>query len=499
MITRLKNSPSLVFWILGGYFLTQLCVRLLIPHSLELDESAQVFYAQWPAFGYDTQPPFYNWVQTALFQALGTHLFALAFLKNVILFLTYLFLGLAAMRMVRSKELAVVAVLGLLTFPQLVFESQRDLTHSVAAVFASALFIYALIRTLDTPSWYSYALLGFATGIGLISKYNFALLPAAAFLAVVIDPEFRKRLFDLRILVAAIVGLLVILPHALWLLDHLDLATQGTINKLEGQDVTSKWAQVALGTISLAGALIGFAGLTFLTFLLLYPRSLSQTIRRNNRWSLLLGRIMLCALALLLVLILVSDSTNIKDRWLSPIFLILPLYLATKLDQLDIEIEPYLSRMWSLAKVILICMPLVMLVRIPAHGWFGDYTKLNTDYGAALSEILQRVEEQPMTILASDVHLAGNLRILRPDLPVLIAGYSQLIGDTRISTSTPLLVVWRVGKTEDMPGSLGKWIERIGVPRPYTSGKVSVPYNFGRPGDASTFGYALVRIDPATD
>ena len=68
MIARLKDRPALVFWILAAYFVIQLSVRLLLPHSLELDEAQQIFYAQWTAVGYDTQPPFYNWVQTAILQ-----------------------------------------------------------------------------------------------------------------------------------------------------------------------------------------------------------------------------------------------------------------------------------------------------------------------------------------------------------------------------------------------------------------------------------------------
>ncbi len=499
MFTRLKERPDLVFWILGAYFLTQLCVRLLIPHSLELDESAQIFYAQWLALGYDTQPPFYNWVQTGFLKVLGTNVFALALLKNTILFLTFLFFGLAARQILRSKELMVVAVLGLLTFPQLVYESQRDLTHSVAAIFASALFIYALVMTLDRPSARAYALLGLATGIGMLSKYNFALLPAATLVAVLFDPAFRKRLIDPRILISAIVGIIVIMPHAAWLVDNLDMATQGTLNKLEANTASGKWMQIIIGVTSLFGALVGFAGVTALVFGLLYPRSLRQAARSDNRWSLLLARIMMAAVGLLILLVIFSDTTNIKDRWLSPIFLLLPLYLATKLDQLDTEVEPRLSRIWSVAKIILIVMPLVMLIRIPAHGWFGDYTKLNVDYQTGLTEILKRVPDQPAVILAGDVHFAGNLRFLRPDLPVLVNGYRQLIGDTRFTDATPVLVIWRGQKRDSMPEALENWLKRSGQPRPYTSDKLSVPYNFGRDGDAFLFGYALVWVDPSAN
>ncbi|THV14151.1 ArnT family glycosyltransferase [Rhizobium rhizophilum] len=496
MMVRLKQNPASVFGILGVYFLAQICVRLLLPHSLELDESAQIFYAQWPSLGYDTQPPFYNWVQTAVLTVVGTSVFSLALVKNTFLFLTYLFFGLAAMRMVRSKELAVVAVFGILTIPQLVFESQRDLTHSVAAVFASALFIFALVSTLDRPSWKSYAVLGLSVGIGFLSKYNFALLPAAAFLAVLFDTEFRRRLIDLRILIAALVASLVILPHALWLLNHLDLATQGTLNKLEGAGTSSKLLQIATGTASLFGALLGFAGLTFSIFLILYGRKLQETLGLDNRWSLLLGRIMLAAIGLLLLLILITDSTNIKDRWLSPIFPVLALYFATKLDQLDSRETSLLARIWPLAKFILVAMPLVMLLRVPAHGWLGDYTKLNLNYDAALQEASRHAPVEPTVILASDVHLAGNLRLLKPNTQVVVNGYRALTGPIERRESTLVLVMWRAQKESDMPDSARSWLAAAGEPRSYTGQTVAVPYNYGRDGDTFMFGYAFVWIDP---
>ncbi len=42
------------------------------PASLELDEGQQLFLAQWLATGYDTQPPFYNWLQYGVVQIFGS-------------------------------------------------------------------------------------------------------------------------------------------------------------------------------------------------------------------------------------------------------------------------------------------------------------------------------------------------------------------------------------------------------------------------------------------
>jgi lipopolysaccharide core galacturonosyltransferase RgtB len=494
MLSRLKRSPDLIFAVLGLYFLVQLCVRLLLPHSLELDESAQIFYAQWLAMGYDTQPPFYNWIQAGVIALLGSNLFSLVLLKNLLLFGIFSLYAAAGMTILRSKELAVVAALGLLTFPQISFESQRDLTHSVAVVFAACLFIYALVATLSAPSRRRYALLGLSVGIGMLSKYNFLILPAAAFLAVLPDREFRSRLFDWRLLIAIGVAVLVFLPHAIWLLQHLDLATQGTINKLSGTETSSKLMQVLAGLGSLAGALVGFGGLTVLVFALIYRRQLVQALPEQSRWSGLIGRMLLAALALLVLLVLVTESTNIKDRWLSPIFILLPLYLATKLDHPSVDDGRLLDRFWPLAKMLLVALPVAMLLRVPLHGLSGNYTKLNVDFETALTMALADKPAQPDFILAFDVHLAGNLKLNVKDLTVYVPGYGTLVGEVNHAVDKPILTLWRdKGRgTPVMPESMVNWLSRFGTLDQVEPRRIEVPYNFGHAGDVAYFSYAYV-------
>lgn len=494
MLSRLKRTPDLIFAVLGLYFLAQLCVRMLLPHSLELDESAQIIYAQWPALGYDTQPPFYNWIQAGVMAVFGSNLFSLALLKNVLLFGTFALYASAGMTILRSKELAVAAALGLLTFPQISFESQRDLTHSVAVVFSACLFIYALVATLSAPSGRRYALIGLSVGIGMLSKYNFLILPTAAFLAVLPDREFRCRLFDWRLLIAIGVATLIFLPHAVWLLQNLDLATQGTLDKLSGGEPTSKLMQVLLGLGSLAGALVGFGGITILVFAVVYRRSLLKSLPEHSRWSGLLGRMMLAALALLVLLVLVTDSSNIKDRWLSPIFILLPLYLATKFDHPSIDDGRHLDRFWPVARFLLIVLPLVMLFRVPIQGWTGTYTKLNVDYPTALTEAMADMPAAPDFILASDVHLAGNLKLNTGDLTVYAPAYERLVGEVPHDRQRPILVIWRDNETgtREIPAQMTAWLSRFGAIDTVEPRRLAVPYNYGRSGDAYRFAYAYV-------
>src|SRR3546814_11930587 len=93
-----------------------------------------------------------------------------------------------------------LAPLGLITVPQIGFEAQRDLTHTVAVIFAACFFLYSVVRTVEKPTAFAYLLTGVAVGIGLTAKHNFALLPAAALYALLLYPQLLRPIFARPIL-----------------------------------------------------------------------------------------------------------------------------------------------------------------------------------------------------------------------------------------------------------------------------------------------------------
>ncbi len=184
--------PATLF--LGAYFLLSIAVRLILPNALTLDEAEQTLFSQYWLAGYGPQPPFYNWVQNAFVSVIGISLFSLTLPKFLMLLLCYVFYGLAARELDARPGFTAMAMLSLLTLPQLSYMPQQDLTHTVAALMATSLFLYGLLRTLNRGDWQGYVVLGLAMGIGTISKYNFVLLPASAIIAVFCDREWRGRL-----------------------------------------------------------------------------------------------------------------------------------------------------------------------------------------------------------------------------------------------------------------------------------------------------------------
>jgi 4-amino-4-deoxy-L-arabinose transferase-like glycosyltransferase len=488
-----SRRPHLILAVLGTYFLLHLIVRLSIPNALELDEAEQMLLSQWFAFGYNSQPPFYNWVQYGVTSLLGVSLFSLSLLKCSMLFLSYTFYWLTARLTLKNSSLVVVATLGLLTVPQIVFEAQRDLTHSVATIFAGSLFLYGFFRTLKTPSAISYAIVGIATGIGMISKYNFALLPAAALVAALIDTDFRKRIFDWRLALTIVLSIAIVLPHALWFLQHFDLAVDRTLHKMTGAG-EGFLSQVSTGFFRFISAMVGIAGVSVVIFLALFAKSLRAMWRASSRWTRIAGRILLIEIGAIALMILLAGVDNVADRWLTPLFLILPLYICMKADSAEVDAGAPLRKSLAVGGVIMGVVLAVLAMRAYYGPLLGKYQRLNIPYASFAETIRKDIGGEPGLIVGYDPHLDGNMRLLMPDTPVQSYFYPDFKPKFQLDAKHPVVFVWRDDKGGTPPAwpneYFGDVLAQTGLKQPETH-IVALPYIYGRPGDTYQFAYAV--------
>jgi 4-amino-4-deoxy-L-arabinose transferase-like glycosyltransferase len=494
MIARMMRDSGTLYLLLAIYFAVNVALRLALPNSLELDEGQQLFLAQWLAVGYDTQPPFYNWLQYGVVQVLGDTVLALSLLKNAMLFCCYLLVGAAAHLVIRNKALAIIAVLGMLTIPQIVFEAQRDLTHTVAVLLAACLFIYALFGALKSPNVFSYLMTGIAIGIGMISKYNFALLPAAAILAILFEAEFRSRLVNWRMLLTIIAAVAIVTPHAMWFYDNIDVATGRTLGKLTENAGADRTSQIIAGLFSLGVGLIAFCALTVIAFWISFGRRFHESWAASSPWTRLVGRMFLILIVALIVLVIFGGASNIKDRWLTPFLFMLPLYLSLKLDALNQTIANAPKRFGWIAVLIMIAVPLVLFARVPAAQYIGRYAKPNVPYQPAIEAILASGKDRPSIIVTADMQMAGNIRLNAPGIPVMVPGYEGFHKDYPFDATQPVLLIWR-GKGEanaEMPEALERWYASQSDATVLTPADIAKPYHYGKPGDVYHFSYAWI-------
>ena len=486
-----------LYLVLGIYLAVIAAVRIALPGALGLEGSRLLFFAQWLAPGYVGQPPLAVWLLHGVTQTIGTNIVAIALVESLLLFLAYLLAGAAAFLVIRNRALAIIAVLGMLLLPQMAYELARDAGPWAATLATSALFLYALLAMLDRGSILAYALAGLAIGGGLLANYGFGLLVGAALAAVLIEPSFRARLWNWRIVATLLFGGASLAAHGLWLRDAIRPVADVTLTTLvlqpSGGDRTG---QIIEGLFSLGIGLAGFVLPLVLVLWLSFGRRFPQSWQASSRWTRLVGIILIIGIAAFLLLVLAGGASRIRDRWLLQIFFLLPLYFSLKLDALNETIGNAPKRFGAVAILIMVAVPMGLAAHAFAPVWGQRYGSVHIPSGPAVTTILAQSANPPSLILTQDEALAGNIRRAAPGLTVVTPSHSGFAKGYRFDATHPLLLVWRdngeneAAVPERLAALLSSQVEAGGIqPAPQF---MALPYPFGRTGDAYRFGYAWI-------
>ncbi|MDG2222233.1 MAG: glycosyltransferase family 39 protein [Rubripirellula sp.] len=426
MLDGIVRKPQRLIILLACYFATQVAIRVALSDSLDIDESEQIFLSQWLQLGYNAQPPFYNWTQTLLLHFFGPSVFILSALKNSLLFLTYICYFSVARLITRDNGLAAVATLGLLTIPQIAWESQRDLAHTVAATFAASAFIYGVFRTLKTSNVMDYVFTGVAIGIALTSKYNTILLIACTLTALVSMREYRWRVLSPKIIYSVVPALLIVTPHFLWVLDNLQLASGTTIAKASINSGATWSLNVITGFVSLLSAILNFNALLMIVFLIVFGRTFLKSTWADSPEIRLLNRTFGITLIILTGLVLTGKVTDFKDRWLQPVLFLLPLYSVLKMNATFVVNQRLKTRFAAVAVTLMLAVSVGLVVRTTGASMTGRYCRLNIPYADVSRHLIDETGEIPKTLVTNDYQVAGNLRMQFPATRVVSTDMSHL-------------------------------------------------------------------------
>ncbi|MBC7138632.1 MAG: glycosyltransferase family 39 protein [Defluviimonas sp.] len=457
-----------VLLLLAGYFALQLALRLAIGGALETDEAEMVLLTPGFRLGYGPQLPLYSWIQAASFALFGKTTFALAIVKNLMLFGTYA-LTFAALRPLLPLRLAVAGTLGLALLPDVFWEGQRATTHSVALMLMIAATLAAASRLLRCGRGRDYLLLGLVVGLGALSKYNYVLVPAGLGLAGLTLPPMRARLADRRMLGTAVVALAVVAAPLWWMLGHRELAFASGYKLTLGDAVVERlpWlgglGDTASGMVAGLGlAALVAAGLRYgLRDRALPPEPLPEP---GETFVRLLARAALIALAAFALAVVIAGATHVTSRWLLPIFLLAapPLLIRALARARPAAFRTLLGVVAGLALLTIVGMAGARMWG-PARGAV-DFA----DVEAALA----RFSPETTPILA-DFYVGGNLALRNPDWQVA----SFLPTRPEPAPGAPVLVLTRgAPNLESVLGRSG-WTEpeRVQV---LDSLDFEVPYRF---------------------
>lgn len=404
--------------LLAGYGLAYLLVRMQLAGALELDEAEIVYLVQEPRPGYGTQPPLYAWLQWLVFSLFGVNLFAVVLLKDLLLMACYALMYRAARCLLDTRgALAASATLALL--PQVGWEFLRIQTHSVLATAIACATLWAYFALLRHPGPWRWLAMGLLCALGLQAKYNFACLLAALLAASLLVPQHRRALWNRATAPAAcaalLLALLLLLPHVAWVVQHPEAAFGATVRKMQdGMAQAGYLRRVAAGLGQVLGSLAGFALLPALAFgLLAWPLRRRLRIERHAP----IARFFLCLYGALLVqlglLALSGEVGTVKERWMTPLFVTLPLaafVLAPALRTRSVYLRAWRAGLLA---------ALAFLALLPLRHATGAADGAPASY-AALAQALRQRCPDAATIVSDSLVAAGNLRLADPARRVVL-------------------------------------------------------------------------------
>jgi hypothetical protein len=286
----------------------------------------------------------------------------------------------------------------------------------LATALAAAAALVFWTRTLPGRRG-GWALLGLVTGLGLLAKPNFLLVPAAFVLAAATLPELRSRIAPLGILVAATLAAAIVALPLRWALEHPELAFAST-SKLQMAGGPSL-AAASAGLAELAGALVDLLLLTLLVIAGI------RFLRRRDAVAgpppALLDRLILRAIVIGVLFatagILASGTTNIRELWLLPL-----IYLAAPLAAVHLMSRTGAAGARALVRTIGVLAVLVFVALGVAirYGEPGNPALYRAPVAEAARDLVARFPDADRIVAEPD-WLAGSLVYHRPDLPVVSA------------------------------------------------------------------------------
>lgn len=454
------NQPGMdriILFGLAAYFLVSIFIRVIISSTAEMDETEQLIYTQTLKLGYGAQLPLYVWLQHLFFTLLGVNIFALSSLKYTLLFSTYICVHRIAQKALNDNMGAMLATLSLFLVPQIVWESYRTLTNTVLVTLLAAITLLVLLKLREDPTTMNYLLLGTAAGLGMLSKYNYAIFFLTLISAGLTTTAFRKCLLSARSVLSLGVMILITAPPYIWIVSNLDTATASS-KKLKVLGGDSLLVDMALGLSTLIASWIGYFWPAFIVYAVFYfffkpvrPAYPEESIHR------LLTRILVYAFTVCSLLVLFFNVTYFKERWMQPLLFFLPIffmyYLATRLNRkrfrglLAVTLTPALFAMALFSGGVLLASKA------------DRATRLSPPY-RTLAEGIQEEGFTDGTIITNDHRIGGNFRLHFKGSTVLVSGMMDLPFDSTRSG----LIIWNANKSNDLPENLAAYAEeRIGV------------------------------------
>ncbi|MET3873412.1 ArnT family glycosyltransferase [Puniceicoccus vermicola] len=433
---------------LALYFTLQFLLRICLSPGAELDEAEQLVLTQQFSWVYGSQPPLYTWLQILIFQFTGPGIVGLALLKNLLLLFTYSGTFFFTRSITGSARKGLASALLLFLIPQVVWESQRDLTHSILVTSMGIATLLSLRALWARPSTLRYILFGIVSGFGFLSKYNYALFWVALLIGIAATPQIRKKLLHPKLLWTILAAVLVVLPHGWAALDQIALVTLDAhkfhqVSQPSFSAILHGFKNLIIAVLSYLGPLLAVGAGIF--FVRKHPRNDPAP----KTWLKLFCIVAIAAILLCGALILFAGVTEFKDRWMQPLLFFIPVLLILRLG------DPLPLRFLKVLAGVSLFIGMLVLGLTAGRTFVAAKSRLNIPF-ADFAEKIRNQGPPPQVIVAEDHFYAGNFRLQFPDSTILSPRTPLL----SLPENPTILLVWKDNLLPGPPQKLDQWIEQ---------------------------------------
>jgi hypothetical protein len=374
-------------------------------------------------------------------------------------------------------------------------------TQAVVLAAACLFTLDAALLHVARPGWKTALYLGVAIGAGFLSKFSFALFMTALVVALLLRRETRSGLVNRWSLLALGVAVLVVLPYALWFIQHSVSIGEVIQSRLVRTEEESHVLRAATGLRNLFANMPAFLAPWFLVVAGLWwiGRRTGAAVKASGEAEGVLRDTMLIALAITLTGIVAVGVKHFTVPYLNflmmPIFPLAAAVLARSGPRDGAEL---------LAAIAIIAMVILTCARIYVLGIGG--TSANRSFGPhfpypALAGALTQRSLAEGTIVAFSARDAGNLRAYLPKAEVLWQGSTERSAESRTvpSRKTCAVVDDANGATIDKfeNGTAKMSAKRFPSAARSTRETIEVPWQATLRAKPRTMRWTLIRVDPS--
>lgn len=430
LLNRLLNARyGLAIWV-TAYMALWTIVPSISNAGFPADTTEILAWArEWP-MGVYRHPPVKIWLMEIAYQLSGGW-DGSAYILSVLGYCVFQVAIYFTIRTVYSHQIALTAVI---VSPLIFyFGSSLPQWNANTAQFAFiGLLAFCGWKALQTQKVYWWIGVGAAASFGLQTKYSFVLVMAALFLAAMTSPSLRPKISWIGVLLAAIIFVLIAVPHMFWLNENFDFIYAYATGRVGAAPIAFGFI---LGPLAVIGAWLAIALLPYLAIrngLIGSSHETLNTTQFELKWF-LAWMAMFPSLAGLFIA--GFSGSILKDEWFFMNYLFLPallvVHLCGRMEQ---------SIVWTKGGQYLV-FGFVALMAVIYPGERVLKSALQED----LKPWTPIMPTENVTLRAQDVWRNGLVNFgVNPDMPIRL-----------VSGSIPAASV-----VNNLPGRPAKWFEK---------------------------------------